>query len=260
MVNKARAGGGRNDRRAPTGGRPQRPPRGDGDRPRAPRKCANCGKEHEQRACPHPSVSVADRPCWTCGKKGHPSAQCPSKADRSPIKAIEDALPFFGNHIKAVYDNDGFRPPKKTWRPVQRGASLLDFIPTETRNRFGIIEEPEAVATTVGSQPAGSQPDIDISIRAKPAIPSPTMSRKQELKSKKTVKTTKLKATTGYVAALDSTLMSCRAKSSGGSQISDLEAAVMKAVKEFNNTVCMVGVVSTDAVKHVERMRKPSTW
>ena len=66
MVNKARTGA-RTERRQPgqRQDRMQQPQarRGDGDRERKPRKCANCGKEHEQRACPHPPVSVADRPC-----------------------------------------------------------------------------------------------------------------------------------------------------------------------------------------------------
>ena len=64
MVNRQRAGGasGRPNRpqqRSAAGG--DRQPRGDSDRPRAPRKCANCGKEHEARICPHPAVPREQR-------------------------------------------------------------------------------------------------------------------------------------------------------------------------------------------------------
>ena len=54
MVNRTRAAGFQQRDRRPGAGAPTRrpQPRGDGDRQRAPRKCANCGKEHEQRACP----------------------------------------------------------------------------------------------------------------------------------------------------------------------------------------------------------------
>ena len=57
-----------------------------GDRP--PRKCANCGEQHEARTCPKPSVAVEDRKCWTCGQK-HMAKDCPMKG-KAPIKAIED--------------------------------------------------------------------------------------------------------------------------------------------------------------------------
>lgn len=95
MVDTARAGGGaRTDRRTPgqrQNTRPQR--RGDGDRVRTPRKCANCGGEHEQRACPLSSVAVADRACWSCGEKGRSPRDCPDKgAQRNAINAIEDAV------------------------------------------------------------------------------------------------------------------------------------------------------------------------
>ena len=183
MVNKARGGGLRRpDRRqggGGGGGRPDRRPqqRGDGDRQRSPRKCANCCKDHEQRACPHPAIAVADRACWTCGKKGNSSAQCPGTQAKGNIKAIEDAiLPFFGT-CNAVMDKDGFSTAKKVVRPTPRGATLGDFVPTATRNRFSAMEDDHS-ATTVGSPPARSQPDIDIiTTRAKPAISSPTISK-----------------------------------------------------------------------------------
>jgi len=151
-------------------------------------------------------------------------------------------------------DKEGFSKAKKVVRPVPRGATLGDFVPTATRNRFSAMEN-DAIAK-VGSPPARSQPDIDISTRAKPAIPSPTISKKQvkileELKQKKTIK--KMKQN-GYVAALDSTLMSCKAKSSVvdddvsmTEQLKVLENAVLAAISEHRasgGNVNLVGEVN----------------
>ena len=164
MVNKARSNGG--GRGAPR----QRGPRGDSDRPRAPRKCANCSKEHEQRACPHPAVAVADRPCWICGEKGHSAKFCPDKrAGNGSVKAIEDALTVFGP-IGAVTDNEGFTMARRTAMRTPRNAQLGDFMATTIKNSFNVIRNEEPVEnrsqpahsrSTVGSQPAGGQPDID---------------------------------------------------------------------------------------------------
>ena len=132
----------------------KRPPKAQGGQPqgqrggqagdqaarRSPRKCANCGKEHEQRTCPLPPVPVSERLCWTCGKKNHSSRECPEKKNgKNGIKAVEDAIPFFGQFANAVHDDEGYRIPKKTAkvRPTPRGATLGDFIkPTPTKNRF----------------------------------------------------------------------------------------------------------------------------
>ena len=135
MVNKQRAGGfQRRGAAGPVGapgGRQQQ--RGDSERPRGPRKCANCGKEHEQRACPHPAVPREQRACWTCGKQGHASRDCPDKKKgRDPIKAIEDALPFFGGSANCVVDSDGYKQSRRPARPMPRGATLQDFIKTPT--------------------------------------------------------------------------------------------------------------------------------
>ena len=54
---------------------------------RRPRKCPNCGEEHEARVCPKPPVAIADRRCWTCNKPGHSSRDCKEKGS---LKAIED--------------------------------------------------------------------------------------------------------------------------------------------------------------------------
>ena len=180
MVNRQRAAG--QGRQQPYQQRRQRPQQA-GAAARPPRKCANCGQEHEARICPHPAVAKEDRKCWTCGKSGHASRDCPDKKNRSAVKAIEERLPFFG----AVTDSsDGFRAPKKTARPTPSHITLKDFMKTSTFNRFKGIERPDpkesssspsktsrdrsqpatittrsqpATITTAGSQPARSQPD-----------------------------------------------------------------------------------------------------
>ena len=63
--------------------------------------------------CPHPAVSVEDRPCWTCGKKGCKSSTCPQKKARSGIKSVEDALPFFGT-VNVVTDAEGYTMARKS--------------------------------------------------------------------------------------------------------------------------------------------------
>jgi hypothetical protein len=166
-------------------------------------------------------------------------------------------IPFFGT-CNAVTDGDGFtRAKRPVMRPMPRGATLGDFVPTSTHNRFNGMER-EAISTTVGSQPARNQPDI-LTSRAKPVIPSPTISKKQVKKleelniKKKTVKATRQKSTPRSVAALDSTLMSCRAKSSVGNddnyvkeQLNVLENAVLAAINEYKvtgGTVALTGEV-----------------
>jgi hypothetical protein len=79
---------------------------------RGPRKCANCGKTHVERECPHPAIARDDRLCWTCGKKNHSSRDCPDKPKAvggrpgGPLKAIEDLIK--GMPAFAVTDeNDG---------------------------------------------------------------------------------------------------------------------------------------------------------
>ena len=161
MVNKQRANaGGRTQRWRPQAQAPTA--NGAGKRP--PRKCANCGLEHEARICPHPAVAREDRKCWTCGKSGHASRDCPDKKARTPaIKAIEDQLPFFGAHMVAE-QSDGFKvATRRAARPVPRGATLQDFIPTPTQNRFGCM-------TTHDSRPPQrrSQPSLDKTIRSQP--------------------------------------------------------------------------------------------
>ena len=56
---------------------------GDSDRPRGPRRCANCGStSHVTAKCPEGSVDPKDRPCWICGKPGHISRTCSQNPDK----------------------------------------------------------------------------------------------------------------------------------------------------------------------------------
>ena len=220
MVNKQRAGG--FQRRAPagagagglgaTGGRQQ--PRTDGDRPRAPRKCANCGKEHEQRVCPHPAVARDQRACWTCGKTGHASRDCPNKANKQAIKAIEDQLPFFGQF--GLIDGDGYKHPRRPARPAPRNVTLGDFVKTPTRNRFAGIEREEEEGRTITTRSTRST-------RSQPAISS-SPTKKLEWKPKKTVKTTS-ETVSWSTVALDSVRKSCLAKPKDGENVTRSEHA-----------------------------------
>jgi hypothetical protein len=123
-------------------------------------------------------------------------------------------IPFFGSAFAVTDRSDGFTTARRTARPAPRGAQLSDFVPTSTRNRFNIMrreDEPEE--------------------------------RKVESKQKKTIKA--MKGKTRSVAALDSTLMSCLAKSSVDelSQLDNFESAVLAAINEHKTaggSICMI--------------------
>ena len=217
MVNKQRSGG--FQRRAPAGGggagrATSQRERGDGDRPRAPRKCANCGKEHEARTCPHPAVPRDQRACWTCGKQGHSNKDCPNRAQRNAVKAIEDQIPFFGQF--GLVDADGYRAVRPRGRPAPRGATLGDFVKTPTRNRFaGIASETEDDSTITTRTSTRSQPDTRSQSVSSSSSSRTTPTKEAEWKPKKTIKTMNESKNEGSVAALDSTLKSCLAEPKG---------------------------------------------
>ena len=111
---------------------------------RGPRKCANCGKAHPERICPHPAVAREDRACWTCGKKNHSSRDCPDKPARAtgaPLKAIEDlirGMPAFS----VVEEDDGWRQASQMQRrPQPRRITVGDFVATQVSNTFGALKD-----------------------------------------------------------------------------------------------------------------------
>ena len=117
-------------------------PGGD-SRNRGPRKCANCGGEHEGLKCPHPPVPVSERKCWTCGKTGHSNADCPQRKSkqqnngkndgRKGIKSLEEELEGYFQRLATVTTPPSpgdFQRPKKTVksRPMPQGTNIGDHI------------------------------------------------------------------------------------------------------------------------------------
>ncbi len=69
------------------GGKANNGGKGHGSQP----KCANCGGDHDRRACPKAEVPVSQRPCHGCGEAGHIARFCPNK--KQPIKAVDEVAP-----------------------------------------------------------------------------------------------------------------------------------------------------------------------
>ncbi len=92
---------------------------------RRPRKCPNCNKEHTERICAHPAISVEKRLCWHCNGMGHQANKCPHKG-KPMIKAIEDGPanpePMF------VVDDEGYTPVRRGLRPKPQAITLANFI------------------------------------------------------------------------------------------------------------------------------------
>ena len=104
---------------------------------RNPRKCPNCGEVHAERICPKPSVAVGDRKCWTCGKTGHSSAQCPNKKAPGGLKALTDGKVTDGKVLGSIedalrslpkvcfhVDREGFQQPRRPWRPRPKPSDV----------------------------------------------------------------------------------------------------------------------------------------
>ena len=160
--------------RPPPRAQPKRTARAAPDGARAPRKCPNCCQEHPETRCPHPAIAAADRPCWTCGKKGHTSRDCPQKKSENQrpqsgsVKALEDAprdarMPFFGNRENYLIDDEetsGFIPVRS--RPAPRQAVLGDFIkpkPVTVRNSFAVLEDEHGADQTITRNNSVHAPD-----------------------------------------------------------------------------------------------------
>ena len=124
--------------------------RGRGDDNGGPRKCPNCTKEHKELKCPYPKVEVKDRACWTCGKTGHSSANCPDKktANRS-LKTVEEELADIITRLgcvdhapgplSAVARPEGFEAYRKTFKPRHDARTFCvgDYL---SKNRFGALD------------------------------------------------------------------------------------------------------------------------
>ena len=129
---------------------------------RNPRKCPNCGETHPERVCPKPSVAVSDRKCWTCGKPGHSSSQCPNRKAPGGLKALTDiravdaveaalARPMF--HVDHGFQEPTRTARHRTGRPMPTKPTLADFV---HKTRF------DALATADTGSPIGATltPDI----------------------------------------------------------------------------------------------------
>ena len=119
-------------------------------------KCANCGDNHDRRACPKPEVPVDQRLCHGCGKPGHISRHCPDK--QRALKAVDEApvappeTSQFGcidyeDCPKSMADKAKMRIPpgyqlaSKTCKPQPRGARLVDFMGTPLKNTFEALRD-----------------------------------------------------------------------------------------------------------------------
>ncbi len=162
---------------------------------RRPRKCPNCGEEHEARVCPKPPVAIADRKCWGCGRPGHSSRQCPDR--NKGIRAIEDGSVNNVSHLNGFFmvDNDGYqlvqpraqgRRPHAAHehprRPTPSTATVADFISKNTFEILGIDEAQgvpsRATRTSSRSPPsATSRAPPSTTSRAPPSTTSRAPSR-----------------------------------------------------------------------------------
>ena len=169
------------------GGNPgeRRQPRGSGGNgasagARAPRKCPNCGEEHNELKCPHPLVDFKDRPCWKCAKKNHVAKDCKEKIavvgegaeKRAGSLHTGDAL----RRLSAL--NDGFSAPHRPARPMQQKATLDDFI--SKSNRFSSLHQrelqtaplpsSETPVRTIRNSKQISRRFVTTSVRSKPKL------------------------------------------------------------------------------------------
>ena len=105
-----------------------------------PARCANCGGlNHTKDECPKPKVPMNQRPCHECGKPGHIAANCRSKGGRN-AGLVEDEDE--GDDVLCMEFQD-VCSTRRRGRPVPRPATLADFVPTVTKNRFRALEADE---------------------------------------------------------------------------------------------------------------------
>ena len=128
----------------------QDPPRGPGAT-RRPIRCANCNAEgHVAKECTKARVDAGKRLCYECGKPGHMAKDCRNKGNGS-VRMVEDddCTNFFGNvGWQTVPERSG--SSKTADFPTPRAATLGDFVPVQTSNKFEVL-------ATAGEEPKMSQ-------------------------------------------------------------------------------------------------------
>ncbi len=170
-----------NRRRA--GQRPQPGPRGQGATPpagdRGPRQCPNCNGTHAERKCPKAAIPVADRTCWTCGKKNHTSRDCPDKG--KALRAIVDDKSATTMNWIGIVDHEGFRQPhprRTVHRPTPRQTTLGDFLSKNMFSDISTLEDVEGSAYDEEARVAPSMPDAPIPSEVAPragSVPVPRL-------------------------------------------------------------------------------------
>ncbi len=114
-------------------------------------RCINCGGHHPTAECRKARVPREEQPCWTCGKKGHPSAKCPERQSRpTPTKAVGDAddeddwMAMLAPMEDC--DNEGYTTvrPRRNGKPSPGAFTIADYMRTPPvkrtdENRFGAL-------------------------------------------------------------------------------------------------------------------------
>ncbi len=125
-----------------------------------PDKCGNCGEDgHIARMCPKPRVPFDQRKCHDCGKPGHFSSQCPRKKGRTAASVEEQAAAAFNVDEMAeepaffgcVGHQGEFQAARRTFKPRPHDATMADYIPVKTSNKWITLDDSEGEETDHGT-------------------------------------------------------------------------------------------------------------